>query len=748
MSKKLVTLLLVMITTLLVPLGSHAIVGEDGSIWVQVNQPGFGSDNNLSVVAMAEYNGYLYAMTRSEAESAEVWRTSGTGWEQVLFPGGETNGIYGNDWINNVWGKMIVFQNKLYFGFSSGLQGNYLGSTGCEIWRYDGTTWEPVISDKKDTDESGGISAISGCTSGDGNTTAQINDSSKSWSTDHWAGGVLQITSGDGNYRHFKIISNTQDTLTIQQNEVAGTGKDQASETEFTICASKKYDNPFPSYSYTLGEVKLNDTYEIGMGSDENGFGDVWNKTITDMTIFNDALYVSTGLNYEYGAQVWYTADGDNWTVTQPTNSFGNFHPSTTYPNSQKPVSTSIPNLCVSSVSGSPVFYAGGTGSSGTLGSCSRMAKLTDTGWELIVDVNVDTNSTGTNENGFGDGMSCAMETGNFMPWSLADFGSKLYVGINSLGGARVLYSPNGSSEDGNWFFSVGGDSGIPNGFDGLMNGGFTSYQNIAVNLFPFGSYLYAGIVSTFVPEYGATEKYVSGSHIWKSSDGSTWEKVTDRGFGDTSIVNFEAFTVFNGTLYVSGSKGASSTPAGLGGAKIFRQVVGLTGDDDGDGFLNAQDNCPTAPNGPNEGLCTSGYSGVACHSNSECGSGGFCSMNQEDTDGDGVGNVCDNCSALQNPSQEDTYPPAGNGIGDLCDCEANFDCDTDVDAQDVTAFLADFGRSIYNQPCTNLDPCKGDFSCDGDVDATDVTKFLEDFGRSQYNKPCPVCVMKNWCKY
>ena len=122
--------------------------------------------------------------------------------------------------------------------------------------------------------------------------------------------------------------------------------------------------------------------------------------------------------------------------------------------------------------------------------------------------------------------------------------------------------------------------------------------------------------------------------------------------------------------------------------------------------------------------------------------------MNQEDTDGDGVGNVCDNCSALQNPSQEDTYPPAGNGIGDLCDCEANFDCDTDVDAQDVTAFLADFGRSIYNQPCTNLDPCKGDFSCDGDVDATDVTKFLEDFGRSQYNKPCPVCVMKNWCKY
>ena len=35
-------------------------------------------------------------------------------------------------------------------------------------------------------------------------------------------------------------------------------------------------------------------------------------------------------------------------------------------------------------------------------------------------------------------------------------------------------------------------------------------------------------------------------------------------------------------------------------------------------------------------------------------------------------------------------------------------------------------------------DFCKGDFECDGDVDADDVTTFLEHFGRSQFNNPCP----------
>ena len=69
--------------------------------------------------------------------------------------------------------------------------------------------------------------------------------------------------------------------------------------------------------------------------------------------------------------------------------------------------------------------------------------------------------------------------------------------------------------------------------------------------------------------------------------------------------------------------------------------------------------------------------------------------------------------------------------------CEGDFDHDIDVDAEDVTAFLTDFGRGTYYNPCTDLAPCNGDFGCDGDVDADDVAVLLEDFGRGLYNKPC-----------
>ncbi|MBW1823950.1 MAG: hypothetical protein JRI87_05200, partial [Deltaproteobacteria bacterium] len=114
----------------------------------------------------------------------------------------------------------------------------------------------------------------------------------------------------------------------------------------------------------------------------------------------------------------------------------------------------------------------------------------------------------------------------------------------------------------------------------------------------------------------------------------------------------------------------------------------------------------------------------------------------------DGLPDENDNCPDEYNPEQEDTYPPGGNGIGDACDCEGNFDCDQDVDAEDVTTFLNDFGRNTYSDPCEAGNQCKGDFSCDGDVDAVDVTKFLEDFGRNAYSNPCPTCVEGDWCEY
>jgi len=589
-----------------IPAALQSFDGLDESIWERVTTAGFGNTDNFSVVAMAEYQGRLYATTRNQVQGAEVWRTNGTGWEQVLFPGGETNGIYGNPWINNVWARMVVFNNKLYIGFSSGLQGSVLNSTGCEIWRFDGTTWEPVISDKRAVEDTGTLTLITDAAADDGNPHGYFHDSGKAWTVDQWVGGVLTITSGTGQYRKFRIIANTENRLTVQQNEQAGSYIDGVNEGEFTVSAGQTYISYFPRYNYTLGAVNTGDSYEINTGWEQNGFGDMWNKTITAMVVFDDTLYVSTGLNYETGAQVWYSADGDTWEVTQSTltaaepytfHSFGNFHEETVgYPGSLKPNSSSITDLIVSSVSGTPVLYAGGTGTSGSDGGCSRMAQLTDGGWQMIVDSAIDTNAEGSNENGFGSPSTCGTNQFNFMPWSLTDFMGELMVAISGEG-TRILRAPAlpaptdeeptpSMLDDGRWIYSVGqgnvadgytdplGSSIYPNGFDGYAFSDGT-YQNIATNLFPFGQTLFGGTISFYVPEWGipADMAELLGAQLWRSPNGMTWTQVTDNGFGDSDTIMFEAFAEFNGTLYVSGSKGASSTPSGLGGAKIYRMA-------------------------------------------------------------------------------------------------------------------------------------------------------------------------------
>jgi hypothetical protein len=119
--------------------------------------------------------------------------------------------------------------------------------------------------------------------------------------------------------------------------------------------------------------------------------------------------------------------------------------------------------------------------------------------------------------------------------------------------------------------------------------------------------------------------------------------------------------------------------------------------DSDADGIPDHEDNCPLHPNSPELGICLWSSTGKTCLSDEECGYNGFCSMDQAD---------------------------------DInCDCPSNFDCDYDVDGSDAAKFKADFGRSMFDIPCTNEDPCNGDFECDGDVDGTNAAKFKERYG-------------------
>jgi PKD repeat protein len=63
--------------------------------------------------------------------------------------------------------------------------------------------------------------------------------------------------------------------------------------------------------------------------------------------------------------------------------------------------------------------------------------------------------------------------------------------------------------------------------------------------------------------------------------------------------------------------------------------------DIDEDGVNNIDDNCPLTPNGPRQGTCiNSSNAGSSCTNNGQC-TGGSCSVNQEDSAGDGYGDAC-----------------------------------------------------------------------------------------------------------
>ena len=104
--------------------------------------------------------------------------------------------------------------------------------------------------------------------------------------------------------------------------------------------------------------------------------------------------------------------------------------------------------------------------------------------------------------------------------------------------------------------------------------------------------------------------------------------------------------------------------------------------DTDGDGVGDVCDNCPNTPNGhyPITGVCA--YPGPdfgkvcqygeTCCMNIYCSTRGPCTLNpsstgnQEDADGDGIGDACDSCRDVPNANQQQDTD--GDGVGDVCD--------------------------------------------------------------------------------
>jgi hypothetical protein len=326
----LVPAFLAVILFLLPAAGSAAVLVRHG--WVQVNAGGFGDIQSISVSALCEYEGVLYAGTYNLREGPSIWRyLGGKNWERVIHLEDSTTG--GNLAVTS----MVVFKERLYATTSWGMN-------SARVWRFDGTTWEIVLERPVNgftalavfndqiyagasVLESAGGTIILRSSSGDSSSWIEVvsagNGDAKSYAITNLAvfnssiyAAVANETKG---VQVWRSSNGADGTWSVEVSDGFGSAAN-TDPGSFTVHNNHLY------LGMRSGPFIVTDPAQSGGGKfyrstngtqwtpvTVNGFGDPHNVKIEGMIAFQGVLYAFTS-NPFHGMQVWRSHDdGASW---------------------------------------------------------------------------------------------------------------------------------------------------------------------------------------------------------------------------------------------------------------------------------------------------------------------------------------------------------------------------------------------------------------------------------------------------
>jgi hypothetical protein len=482
----------------------------DGNTWVIIHKSKAGRPYVQAATALAVLGNDLYVGLSLSDGTCEVWRTDGKGKAPYRW-----TKVSGTADINQKYtysvSSMAVLKGNLYCGTLN-------NSTGCRIWKYNGSTWMPVVGQGPAGSPTGpgfgskenyAALAMTSSASGDLYVGTGRNNGGEVWRLSGSSWTKLN-NPGFGSANNYNI-----NVLVFFKNSLyAGT------ENYTTGAQVWKYVGPGPANWKAIGR---------------NGMGDPKNRSVTSAALFGNParLYFITE-NVDRGCQVLRT-DGTKW---------------------EKASANGLGERKTNRWSGCLIvfgdkLYAGVTGDFGSRIYATAGGTKVPFAWTLMNDSGFSTNAN--------EAVSCS-----------AFFGGKLYVGtMNGLGCQIWRYEGNAwtqvaSDGFGDAYNQIAEAMAVANGCLYVGIGNYMTGAEVwrydgskwtQANKNGFGDKTSYDAKAMIVHQgrlYVGTESEKTKARVWRCDGPKTtqWTQVNTNGFGVSTTVGVDAFAVLNNKLY------------------------------------------------------------------------------------------------------------------------------------------------------------------------------------------------------